>query len=92
MPTITIRANHQGNAGPETFTERIIAANLRDEHYAAQLVERLTWATTDAEEMESASSDAGSGEPDGLERGPNSDGALRRSNPDLARATAMATS
>lgn len=30
----------------------MLAAHLRDEHYAAQLLERLAWATNDAEELE----------------------------------------
>ena len=41
MPTITIRANQSGGRSRETFSERVVAAHLRDEHYAPQLIERL---------------------------------------------------
>jgi hypothetical protein len=35
-----------------TLTERVVASHLQDEHYAAQLIERLTWAAIDAERLE----------------------------------------
>jgi hypothetical protein len=34
-------------------TEHVVAANLEAAHYSAQLLERVTWATTDAEALES---------------------------------------
>jgi hypothetical protein len=67
MPTITIRANQYGGSSRETFRERVVAANLRDKHYAAQLIERLIWATSDAESLELASTrPATTDESDGL--------------------------
>lgn len=72
MPTITIRANHSDASSRETFSERVIAAHLRDEHYAAQLIERLIWATSDAESLELASNSAvTSDESDGVASGTN---------------------
>ena len=58
MLTITIRANQSGGSSRETFSERVGAAHLRDKHYTAQLIERLIWATTDAESLELASNRA----------------------------------
>jgi hypothetical protein len=61
MPTIIVQtaaAAPDGSGAPATLSERVIAANLESRHYAAQLVERLTWAVRDAEAMESALSAA----------------------------------
>jgi hypothetical protein len=55
MPTITVRAHETGAGSSETLRERVVAAHLHDEHCAAQLIERLLWATTDAEGLELAS-------------------------------------
>jgi hypothetical protein len=55
MPTIVVRAEHDGDSGPETLVERVITANISDSYYAGQLIERLTWATLDAENLEEAS-------------------------------------
>lgn len=53
MPKIIFQAN-QSDAGADqvTLTERVVASHLQDEHYAAQLIERLTWAASDAERLE----------------------------------------
>jgi hypothetical protein len=73
MPTITIRAHESGGSSRETFSERVVAAHLRDEHYAAQLIERLIWATIDAEGLELASNRAANtDECDGVASGTNS--------------------
>jgi hypothetical protein len=54
MPQITIQANQSGNDSADaTLSERVVAANLDSPHYAAQLIERLAWATADAEAIES---------------------------------------
>jgi hypothetical protein len=74
MPTIVVHADHDGDSGPPTFTERVITANLGDQHYAAQLIERLTWATLDAENLEQRSAHAPASSSD----------AQRRSDPDRA--------
>lgn len=68
MPMIVVRADQDGDSGPETLTERVITANLCDKHYAAQLVERLTWATRDAENLEQTSSRADISSSDGQRR------------------------
>jgi hypothetical protein len=54
MPTITVEAIHD-NGEPRhwTLSERIVAANLESDHYVYQLLERLAWATADAEDLES---------------------------------------
>ena len=54
MPRIIIQTNPPGGERAEiTLSERILAANLDAAHYRAQLRERLTWATADAEAFES---------------------------------------
>ena len=53
MPKIIVQANQSdGDSGRVTLSERVVATDLHDEHYAAQLTERLTWAITDAERLE----------------------------------------
>jgi hypothetical protein len=52
MPTIVVRADHDGNSAPETLIEHVITANISDGYYAEQLIERLIWATRDAEDIE----------------------------------------
>jgi hypothetical protein len=54
MPRIIIQANPPGAELAEiTLSEHVVAANLDAAHYSAQLLERLTWATADAEALES---------------------------------------
>jgi hypothetical protein len=54
MPQIIIQANQSGNDSADaTLSERVVAANIDSPHYAAQLIERLAWATADAEAIES---------------------------------------
>jgi hypothetical protein len=36
-----------------TLSERVVAAHLDDNHYRAQLLQRLSWAAADAEALES---------------------------------------
>jgi hypothetical protein len=50
MATITVTAD---GADRMTLSERIVAAQLGDQHYVTQLIERLAWATDDAEPIES---------------------------------------
>jgi hypothetical protein len=53
MPKIIVQANQSdADADRVTLTERVVASHLQDEHYAAQLIERLTWAAIDAERLE----------------------------------------
>jgi hypothetical protein len=54
MPRITLQTAHtDGQRRRWTLSERIVAENLRSDHYVAQLVDRLRWATADAEGLES---------------------------------------
>jgi len=54
LPKIIVEAiKSGGHAGRVTLSERVVAAQLEDDHYAAQLLERLTWAAIDAERLES---------------------------------------
>jgi hypothetical protein len=58
MARITIHAV-QPNGEPHrwTLSEHIVAKNLDNEHYTTQLLERLSWATAEAEALESPSAD-----------------------------------
>jgi hypothetical protein len=54
MPWIIIQAIPPGGERADTtLSERVAAANLDTPHYSAQLLARLTWATADAEALES---------------------------------------
>ena len=54
MPKIIVQANQSdSDAGRVTLSERVIANHLQDDHYATQLIERLAWAASDAEQLES---------------------------------------
>jgi len=54
MPRIIIQAIPPGGERADiTLSERVAAANLSAPHYSAQLLERLAWATADAEALES---------------------------------------
>lgn len=58
MARIIVHAVHaHGELGRWTLSERIAAENLDSEHYTARLLERLRWATADAEALESPSAD-----------------------------------
>jgi ubiquinone biosynthesis protein UbiJ len=58
MARITVHAVHaDGEPRRWTLNERIAAENLADEHYAIQPLERLSWATADAEALESRTRD-----------------------------------
>ena len=58
MPRIVIQAEKPDRyLAVVTLSERIISAHLQDCHYAAQLIERLGWATADAESFELLSSE-----------------------------------
>ncbi|MBV9197195.1 MAG: hypothetical protein JO168_23920 [Solirubrobacterales bacterium] len=50
MPHITVTAD-QGD-GAVMLRERINVSDFESEHFAAQLVERLSWAVGDADEAE----------------------------------------
>jgi hypothetical protein len=53
MPKIIVRAETpDGEAASITLSERLAADNLDSDHYAAQLIERITWAARDAQALE----------------------------------------
>lgn len=53
MPKIIIRTDAPGHeARFITLSERLVADNLESSHYAAQLIERISWAVEDAEVLE----------------------------------------
>lgn len=59
MPQIIVRADRRDrhNEGPVMLTERVNVSDFESEHFAAQLVERLGWAVSDASEMEEQAAD-----------------------------------
>jgi hypothetical protein len=52
MPKIIVQTNQADDSGRVTLTERVVATQLQDDHYSAQLVQRLAWAAGDAEQLE----------------------------------------
>jgi hypothetical protein len=53
MPKIIVQANQSDSDGDRvTLSERVFATHLQDDHYASRLIERLTWAASDAEHLE----------------------------------------
>ena len=53
MPVIIVRPDNP-EEGREVFTlsENVIPSELHDDHYIAQLIQRLGWALVDAEAIE----------------------------------------
>jgi hypothetical protein len=55
MARIIVTTDQGGvDDAPVLLDERICSAHLNDDHAAAQLIERLGWAITDADEAERA--------------------------------------
>jgi hypothetical protein len=57
MPTITVTADpgsSQPNHAPVLLSETVQSVHLSTDHAAAQLIERLAWAVSDAEDAEGA--------------------------------------
>ena len=54
MPQIIVTANETDDRGdaPVMFRERVNVTDFESDHFAAQLVERLGWAVSDAAEEE----------------------------------------
>jgi len=53
MPRIIVQANHSdGDSGRVKLSERVLPNHQHDEHYAAQLIQRLARAAIDAEPLE----------------------------------------
>ncbi len=51
-PTPELRRSSQSGSGHVLLDERVNSIHLQDGHAAEQLIERLAWAVTDAEEAE----------------------------------------
>jgi hypothetical protein len=77
MPRIIVQAEEPGGTlGAPTLVERTVPVGLQNEHYIAQLIERLSWALIDAERLESDTS------------GDDTEGQPRGENPSIPRGTA----
>jgi hypothetical protein len=71
MARITVHAVHaDGELRRLTLSERIVAENLDSEHYTTQLLERVRWATADADVLESPPSADLDADPDDVRRTP----------------------
>jgi hypothetical protein len=54
MPQIIVRTcSRNGKVGEATLTERAVPTEQHNDHYIAQLIERIGWALIDAERLES---------------------------------------
>jgi hypothetical protein len=54
MPRVEVLTEVPGRDPETVLTEHVPSEMLANEHYAAQLVERLGWALVDAEQQEQA--------------------------------------
>jgi hypothetical protein len=64
MARIVVQAVHSdGEPRRWTLSERIVPENLDSDHYVTHLIERLRWATADAQAEESQSAGSASGAP-----------------------------
>jgi hypothetical protein len=54
MAQIIVQAGSRERPGPVTLKERVNGNDLNSEYFAGQLVERIGWALTDAEDLEAA--------------------------------------
>jgi hypothetical protein len=53
MPTIIVLSNRSAERGSAVaLSENVQPEHLADQHHAAQLMERVGWAVTDAKEVE----------------------------------------
>jgi hypothetical protein len=64
MARIVVQAVHS-NGEPRrwTLSERIVPENLDSDHYVTHLIQRLRWATADAQAEESRSAERANGAP-----------------------------
>lgn len=59
MPTIIVQTNAPGDkTATVTLAESVPPKRLHNDHYNAQLIERLGWALSDAEALESQPTEA----------------------------------
>ena len=54
MPRVQVLTEAPGHADQVMLTEHVPSEMFANEHYAAQLVQRMGWALVDAEEQEQA--------------------------------------
>jgi hypothetical protein len=59
MPQIIVQAAPGDRPGAVTLQERINGNDLNSDHFAGQLVERIGWALTDAEDLEDSAEHVG---------------------------------
>jgi hypothetical protein len=59
MPQIIVTAKPQGREGQEAvmLRERVTVSDFESRHFADQLVERLGWAVSDADDVEQTPGD-----------------------------------
>ena len=66
MPQIIVQARTPNSIlGTVTLAERVVPTEQQDEHYIAQLIERVGWALINAEQLESQTNNS---HPDGPTR------------------------
>jgi hypothetical protein len=52
MPQILVLTDSPQSAGEVVYRERVARSSLESEHFAGQLLERMSWAVGDADELE----------------------------------------
>lgn len=68
MPTIIVQADTaDGRPRSLTLVERALPAHLQSEHYLEQLIQRLSWAVRDAENVEAGADAAMTPRPRGAQ-------------------------
>ena len=59
MPQILVVADAPGeDSGAIVYRERIVSSDLESDHFSGQLVERVSWAVQDADQIERAADSA----------------------------------
>lgn len=53
MPQILVIADSSQSEGEVVYRERVARSSLESEHFAGQLMERVGWAVSDADDLES---------------------------------------
>jgi hypothetical protein len=85
MARITVTAHGPADGAEAlTLSERIVAAHLDDRHYVTQLIERLAWATHDAELLEMGAGLGGADAPSADLQRPGTTFAPRRESEGLS--------
>lgn len=67
MPTILVKADTpDGRPESLTLVERALPAHLHNDHYLEHLIQRLSWAVLDAENVEAGAGAAMTPRPEGV--------------------------